>query len=73
MLSFTAASEPGEILVETPQYKVFQCVAMDFLCFFRVQIQMLEFLCIFGFASLAAYTVAPRQSRRCLVIWYFEI
>ena len=41
MLSFTAASEPKEILVETPQYKVFQSVAVDFLCFFRVQMPVL--------------------------------
>ena len=30
MPQFSAASEPREILVETPQYKVFQCVAMIF-------------------------------------------
>ena len=63
MLSFSAASEPGEILAETLQWKVSQCVAVDFLGF--VSVQMPKFLCIFGIAMLAAYTVAPRHSSLC--------
>ena len=60
MLLFSTASEPGEMLAETLQWKVSQCVAVEFSSF--APVQMPKFLCIFGIAMLAAYTVAPRQS-----------
>ncbi len=41
MLPFTSASEPVNVLVETLQWKVSQCVAADFLGF--VPVQMLSF------------------------------
>ena len=37
MLPFTAASEPVEILAETLQWKVSQCVAVNLSCFVSVQ------------------------------------
>ena len=51
MLLFSAASEPREILVETPQYKVFQCVAADFSYFFRVQMPVLFCYAFGGYPS----------------------
>ena len=47
MLSFSTASEPGEMLVETLQWKVSQCVAVDFLGFVPVQMHGL-FCCPFS-------------------------
>ena len=47
MLSFSAASEPSEILAETLQWKVSQCVAVDFSSFAPVQMHGL-FCCVFG-------------------------
>ena len=74
MLSFSTASEPVNVLVETLQWKVSQCVVAVCLNFFSVQ--MLEFPRIFGIAMLAAYTVAPRHSTpRCLtyLIWRYTV
>ena len=47
MLPFSAASEPGEMLAETSQWKVSQCVAVGFSSFFLVQMHGL-FCCVFG-------------------------
>ena len=47
MLPFSAASEPGEILAETLQWKVSQCVAVNFLGLVPVQMHVL-FCCVFG-------------------------
>ena len=47
MLPFAAASEPREILAETLQWKVSQCVAVSFLGFVSVQMHVL-FCCAFG-------------------------
>ena len=47
MLSFSTASEPVEMLAETLQWKVSQCVAADFLGFAPVQMPVL-FCCVFG-------------------------
>ena len=47
MLPFSTASEPEEMLVEASQWKVFQCVAVNFLGL--VPVQMLgPFCCAFG-------------------------
>ena len=46
MLSFSAASEPSEILAETLQWEVSQCVAVDFSSFAPVQMPVL-FCCTF--------------------------
>ena len=47
MLPFSAASGPGEILAETLQWEVSQCVAVDFSSFAPVQMPVL-FCCAFG-------------------------
>ena len=47
MLPFTAASEPGEMFAKTAQYKVSQCVTVNSLSFFPVQMPGL-FCCAFG-------------------------
>ena len=47
MLPFSAASEPGKMLVETLQWKVSQCVAANFLGLVPVQMHGL-FCCVFG-------------------------
>ena len=47
MLPFTAASEPVGMLVETVQQKVYQQVAVNFLCFVPVQMHGL-FCCVFS-------------------------
>ena len=46
MLPFSAASEPGEMLDEALQWKVFQCVAVNFLGLVPVQMHGL-FCCEF--------------------------
>ena len=69
MLPFSTASEPVEMLDEASQWKVFQCVAVDFLGF--VPVQMLEFLRISSCALRAEYAVVLRQSNpRCPAIFY---
>ena len=47
ILPFSAASEPGEMLDEASQWKVSQCVAVDFSSFVPVQMHVL-FCCVFG-------------------------
>ena len=47
MLPFSAASEPVNVLVETLQWKVSQCVVADFSSFAPVQMHVL-FCCVFG-------------------------
>ena len=47
MLPFTAASEPVEVLSETVQWKVSQCVVVVFLSLVPVQMHGL-FCCAFG-------------------------
>ena len=47
MLPFSTASEPGEMLDEALQWKVFQCVAVNFLGLVPVQMHGL-FCCVFG-------------------------
>ena len=47
MLSFSTASEPVNVLVETLQRKVSQCVAVDFSSFAPVQMHVLS-CCVFG-------------------------
>ena len=69
MLSFSTASEPVNVLVETLQWKVSQCVTADFSSF--VPVQMHEFLRISSCALRAEYAVALRQSNpRCPAIFY---
>ena len=47
MLPFTAASEPGNVLSETVQWKVSQCVAA--VCLSLVPVQMTGLFCfVFG-------------------------
>ena len=66
---FPTASEPGEMLDEASQWKVFQCVAVDFMGL--VPVQMLEFLRISSCALRAEYAVVLRQSNpRCPAIFY---
>ena len=40
MLSFSTASEPGNVLVETLQWKISQCVVAVCLNFFSVQMHV---------------------------------
>ena len=47
MLPFTAASEQGEMFAKTAQYKVSQCVVVNSLSFFPVQMHG-PFCCAFG-------------------------
>ena len=68
MLPFTAPSEPGEMLAETLQWKVPQCVAVDFSSFAPVQMHVL-FCCVFGgypcqkhFQGVFAFCGVPNPS-----------
>ena len=47
MIPFSTASEPGEMLDETSQWEVSQCIAVDFLSFFLVQMHW-PLCCAFG-------------------------
>ena len=65
MLPFSAASEPGEMLDEASQWKVFQCVAVNFLGLVPVQMHVL-------FAVLLRVWWMPLSevpSRRICVLW----